>query len=230
MLKFTIKIKTFEVLESIPVAWSEADYRELLELFNFPDAQSVKSTELREMCLMSITDFEPAEAAAILLKYRLGESLNAGQIQQLSHDMQHDKISEEYPDIPLHYQLYNVNQLLRAAYNGTFPNTKAVMVEFDLLPGEGAQDVTIDKEIVLKALAGGLPDNALIKRLYSEHLAGNESFDDAEGILWEMQVATTAENHSIQVFSSEYWLDDLSGATEFETEVFEFQGELAEEE
>jgi hypothetical protein len=46
---------------------------------------------------MAITDFEPNEAA-IVLDYKLSDSLNEGQIQQISNDMLIDKISEEYPD------------------------------------------------------------------------------------------------------------------------------------
>jgi hypothetical protein len=48
---------------------------------------------------MAITDFEPNEAAAIVLDYKLSDSLNEGQIQQISNDMLIDKISEEYPEI-----------------------------------------------------------------------------------------------------------------------------------
>jgi hypothetical protein len=46
---------------------------------------------------MAITDFEPNEAA-IVLDYKLSDSLNEGQIQQISNDMLIDKISEEYPE------------------------------------------------------------------------------------------------------------------------------------
>jgi hypothetical protein len=50
--------------------------------------------------LLSITDFEPNEAAAIVLDYKLSDSLNEGQIQ-ISNDMLIDKISEEYPEIAM---------------------------------------------------------------------------------------------------------------------------------
>jgi hypothetical protein len=59
---------------------------------------------------MAITDFEPNEAAAIVLDYKLSDSLNEGQIQ-ISNDMLIDKISEEYPEI-MQAPLYHINQLL----------------------------------------------------------------------------------------------------------------------
>jgi hypothetical protein len=60
---------------------------------------------------MAITDFEPNEAAAIVLDYKLSDSLNEGQIQQISNDMLIDKISEEYPET-MQAPLYHINQLL----------------------------------------------------------------------------------------------------------------------
>jgi hypothetical protein len=60
---------------------------------------------------MAITDFEPNEAAAIVLDYKLSDSLNE-EIQQISNDMLIDKISEEYPEIAMQAPLYHINQLL----------------------------------------------------------------------------------------------------------------------
>jgi hypothetical protein len=42
----------------------------------------------------------------------LSDSLNEGQIQQISNDMLIDKISEEYPEIAMQAPLYHINQLL----------------------------------------------------------------------------------------------------------------------
>jgi hypothetical protein len=47
---------------------------------------------------MAISDYEPHEAAAIVLDYKL-EELNEGQIEQISHNMLIDKVCEEYPEI-----------------------------------------------------------------------------------------------------------------------------------
>jgi hypothetical protein len=56
-----------------------------------------------------ITDFEPNEAAAIVLDYKLSDSLNEGQIQQISNDMLIDKISEEYPEIAMGFYIISIN-------------------------------------------------------------------------------------------------------------------------
>ncbi len=100
---------------------------------------------IEEILFMAISDFEPEEAATIVLNYKLSDFLNDNQIEQISHEMLIDKISEEYADISLHHQLFNINQLLYKAYNGTFPNAKATIVDFEIQPNEN-----ITKETVLK--------------------------------------------------------------------------------
>jgi hypothetical protein len=67
---------------------------------------------VRRFSYLHFTDFEPNEAAAIVLDYKLSDSLNEGQIQQISNDMLIDKISEEYPEIAMQAPLYHINQLL----------------------------------------------------------------------------------------------------------------------
>jgi hypothetical protein len=82
-----------------------------------------------------ITDFEPNEAAAIVLDYKLSDSLNEGQIQQISNDMLIDKISEEYPEIRCRLlYIISINCFLK--YNGKFPNAKATVMEFSVMPSK----------------------------------------------------------------------------------------------
>ena len=58
----------------------------------------------------------------------------------------------------------------------------------------------------------GLPDNALLNRLYSDHLADHQ-FAEAASILWELRaVEKTAESITFDVVSSAYWLEDFKYA------------------
>jgi hypothetical protein len=92
-MKFNITIKSVTTVEEITNYWQNKDYIYLLERFNFPDANTVNPENLREMLHMAITDFEPNEAAGIILTYKLSERLNEGQIAQVSNDMLLDKVS-----------------------------------------------------------------------------------------------------------------------------------------
>lgn len=214
-MKFNITIRNIATVEEIPNYWQNQDYINLLELFNFPDASNVKPENLKEMLHMAITDFEPNEAAAMVLTYKLSERLNEGQIAQISNDMLLDKVSEEYPDIVLHYDLYNINQLMFKAFNGKFPNAKATIVDFSMISEDGF-DEEITKEIVLKSLNNGISDRNLIKRLFDEQMTTDKEFEEAEAILWELKKNNATD---FTLITSEYWLKD----EEFVT--LEFEGE-----
>lgn len=213
-MRFQIKINSFKTLDEVKDYWSTDDYIQLLDLFNFPDAASASKDSLRELLMMAITDFEPNEAAAIVLEYRLGEELTKGQIEQISNDMLLDKISEEYPEIHLHSRLFHINQLLFKAFNGKFPNIKASQFECTITSLEEKLDFELTKEAILKLMAEGLSDSNLIKRLFTEKMSSDVPFPEAADILWNVE-STDGKNYKI--LTSEYWLsnDDLI-AEEFE--------------
>ncbi|WP_452227897.1 hypothetical protein [Lacinutrix sp. MEBiC02404] len=217
-MKYQIVINKIKYLDELDNAWLHEDYVNLLERFGFPDAASANPEELRELLFMAISDFEPQEAAAIILTYKLSTELSKNQIEQISHEMLLDKISEEYANIALHHQLYNINQLLFKAYNGTFPNAKATTIEFQISPNKN-----ITKEIVLKAFNASFSKNNVIKRLYINQILGKEEFDEAEHIIWSLQ---NKENTSYTLITSEYWISkDSFLEAEFEANVIEFEEE-----
>ena len=200
-MNYKIQINSIESLDEIPNYWTDNDYQLLLELFDFPDAKSIKAENLLEMLQMAITDFEPADAARVLLQYKLSEDLNEGQMDQMSHDMLLDKISEEYPNISLHYSLYNINQLLFKAFNGSFPNIKATFLDFSISGNDANREFT--KPELLRLLYKGLSTGNLLVRMFEEQLTANVDFPDAESIIWELR---TEDNQNYQLVTSEYWL------------------------
>ncbi|NVO83709.1 hypothetical protein [Hymenobacter terrestris] len=218
--KTTITSK--ETLSEIPGTWQLTDYRCLMSAAGFPDGEDVPEAEAREMSLMALADLEPAEAATVLLSYRLGDELNDGQIDQISHDMQNDKIFEEYPEIGLHRHLFDANQFLRQAYNGKFPNGEAVLVHATVqLTGPDAPE-QLTAGLVLRALAPALSDRSLIKRLYAADLEDNTPFEAADNILWELTATPDSKapgTFAVRLISSEYWLQDLADTGEFEGEI-----------
>ena len=216
-MKYQTTINQIISVDEIEGAWTKADYVELLKRFGF-DEGDYKNEDPKEFLYMAIADNEPGEAAAIVLDYRLADYLNEGQISQISYDMQLDKISEEYPEISLHYPLFNINQLLYKAFNGKFPHAKASILDFETR-SESEEASELTKELALKALAGGLSDRSLLNRLFSDHLAGKVPFPEAEAIVWDLK---SKGEGNFQLVTSEYWLseDDFSSST-FESEVLE---------
>jgi hypothetical protein len=213
-MKYQISIKSANTVDEIEEYWTNEDYIKLLEKFDYPDASDADATSLRELLFMAISDFEPKDAAVILLEYKLSEDLNEGQIQQISNDMFLDKVCEEYPEIRLHSTLFHVNQLLFKAYNGKFPNAKATIIDCSIKPLEGDSETELTKENVLKLFSKGLSDSNLIKRLFDHAMNENAPFPEAEAVLWDL---TTSDNVNYTLTTSEYWLskEDII-ASEFE--------------
>ena len=202
-MEFKITINKVSTVNEIMNYWNNEDYKNLLEMFEFPEVETIQPDNLKEMLLMAITDFEPNTAANRLLTYKLSDQLGAGQIDQISNDMLVDKMCEECPEIELHYILFNINQLLFKAYNGKFPNAKATVVDFTMEPkGEFKDEIT--KEVVLKSFSNGIADTCVIKRLFDDQLISPEPFAQAESILWELN---DKGDNQYTLITSEYWMD-----------------------
>ena len=213
-MKYQITINSANTVDEIEEYWTNEDYINLLEKFDYPDASDADPATLRELLFMAISDFEPRDAAVVVLEYKLSEDLNEGQIQQISNDMFLDKVCEEYPEIGLHAKLFHINQLLFKAYNGKFPNAKATIVTLTIAPLESENKIQLTKEYVLKLLSKGLSDGNLIKRLFDQAMNENAPFPEAEDVLWDLTITDTL-NYTI--LTSEYWLnkEDII-ASEFE--------------
>jgi len=215
-MKVAVKISDLKTIDKIEGYWTNEDYITLLEEFDFPDAANSKPEELWEMLQMAISDFEPEEAAEVLLNYKLGNRLNKGQIGNISHEMQTDKLAEEYPDISFHFTLFNINQLLYDAYNGKFPHTEAITfkVQLDI---KADHEVQVTEAIVLKSIAAGLNNHNLLHRLFEKQLKPEVKFPEAVNIIWKLE---RLGNHQYQVTTSEYWIakEDLM-ALEFESKL-----------
>ncbi|MBG6063040.1 hypothetical protein IWX83_002848 [Flavobacterium sp. CG_9.1] len=213
-MNYQITIKKAYTVDEIEDCWTSDDYIKLLEKFDYPDAGDSDPATLKELLFMAISDFEPKDAAVIALEYKLSENLNEGQIQQISNDMLLDKVCEEYPEIGLHATLFHVNQLLFKAYNGTFPNAKATIIECSFVPLEEESEIELTKENILKLLNNGLSGSNLIKRLFDLPMTENLPFPEAEDILWEVR---STDNSNFTIITSEYWLskEDII-ASEFE--------------
>jgi len=201
-MKYLVKITDVKSTDKLEGAWSNDDFKELLVRFEFPDAEQIKTTELKEYLFMAISDYEPNEAAAILLDYKLSDVLNEGQIDNLSHEMLRVKVAETYTDIQLHQDLFNINQLLYEAYNGKFPQLQVNIVQFEITDEHNAP-VEITKETALKAVSQGLSENNLLNRLFSDQLEGKAPFPEAEGIVWNLQ---KKGNNTYSMTISEKWL------------------------
>ena len=221
-MNYQVVIKNIDTVNEVEGYWSDEDLVVLLQKFNYPDGATAEKSSLPELLEMAISDYEPNEAAQIVLEYKLGDELSAGQIEQISNNMLIDKVCEEYPEIHMQGRLFHVNQLLFKAYNGKFPNAKASVVHFSMTPTDG-ETQKLTAENILKLLNNGLSDRNLIKRLFENQMSQNIPFPEAESIIWEL---TTEDDVNYNLVTSENWInkDDVT-ASEFESVLEEVEDE-----
>jgi hypothetical protein len=222
-MNYQIVIKNIDTVNEVEGYWTDEDLVVLLQKFNYPDGATAEKSSLPELLEMAISDYEPNEAAQIVLEYKLGDELSAGQIEQISNNMLIDKVCEEYPEIHMQGRLFHVNQLLFKAYNGKFPNAKASVVHFSMTPINGELQ-KLTAENILKLLNNGLSDRNLIKRLFENQMSQNIPFPEAESIVWEL---TTEDGVNYNLVTSENWInkDDVT-ASEFESVLEEVEDEV----
>ncbi|WP_439581628.1 hypothetical protein [Dyadobacter bucti] len=217
MSHFKVKVLSFEQIHELPGSWEKSDLINLLNAMDYDNPGEIKDAELKEMCMMSLTDFEPEEAAKIVLDYTIADRLTEGQINNLSHEILSEKLWEEYPELHLHPDLFRSTQLLYDAFNGKFPRAEAVRFSIEV---EG--NVSIFEENpeapIVRILAAGMSDRSLIHRLFSDQLAG-EKFEEAKDILWQLNVVSKSANTvTFDIVSSTYWLEEIKYADSFEAE------------
>lgn len=186
-MKYKIEIKDVQTVDEIREYWTNEDYVQLLEKFDYPNAEDSKNENLRELLFMAITDFEPSEAAKLVLEYKLGEQLSQGQIDQISNDMLLDTVCEEYPEIELQSTLFHVNQLLFKAFNGKFPSSSSTIITCSIKSLDKNNEIPLTEEMVLRLLNNGLSDRNIVRRLFEEQMKGEKEFPEAEHIIWELK-------------------------------------------
>ena len=186
-MKYKIEVKNVQMVDEIREYWTNENYVQLLERFDYPNADDSKNENLRELLFMAITDFEPAEAAKLVLEYKLGEHMSEGQIDQISNDMLVDTVCEEYPEIELQSTLFHINQLLFKAYNGKFPSSSATIIECSIESLNNDNETSLTEEMVLRLLNNGLSERNIVRRLFEDQLKGEKEFPEAEHIIWELK-------------------------------------------
>lgn len=212
---FLIESWKQKTITQLPDGWSVEDYHALLDLLEIND---VPPTELKDYVLLGLGDLERPEAAKLVLTYLLADALNEGQIQNIAHELEEEKLWEEYADINLHKYFFQATELLYEAFNGGFPHPKAEAISLILKPihPTSAEDVKdLSAVSTLRLLSAGFDESSLLMRLFEEELKNGE-FADAAGIIWHQTVKMiTPDTFELTVVSSEYWFEDFAAPESF---------------
>ena len=212
---FSVSVVAAETLTAFDHAWSAEDFLSLLDAAGFEDGGELPPGEIEEMCVLSLQDHEPAEAAAIVLEHRLGDRLRKGQIEHLAHEFGDDRQWEHHPDITLHEPLFHVGSLLWRAFPGAFHKPNAVRIELTVAPADGeSQELLaehLDEVLLVRIIADGLPQRALLHRLFEDQL-DRGAFEEATAIVWTWTASPMAGGLKVVIVGSDAWIGPLRQA------------------
>lgn len=219
--EFHVEILSFEKISEIENAWKADDYKTLLSMMDIGEEElgGMSESELKEMCLMSLNDFEHHESAGFLLKHILEDEVTEGKIDQMSHQMIEAKLWEEHADSAYHMRLFNAYGLLRKAYNGIFKEPTGVKFTIRITAKNNDSFAIFDSSLhssIVRLIANGLNETAILNRLYEEQING-KSFPDAKNILWILtEKSITEEERRYEITSSDLWFGELEQNMNFE--------------
>lgn len=199
-------------LKELPNDWSLQDYRGVLDLTEMA-GEAIADAELKEMTYMALSELKRPEAATIVLNYLAGQHLSEGQIQNAAHEMEDEKLWDEYADMEFHRMFFTAGSLLYRAFNGGFPRPEAMEIEFSVQPANAAGRealLAMDSALIMRLLAPGCDEHSLFHRLLEDQLKGTE-FPEAAFILWDKKIiAESDKSITLRVISSNNWLEDFS--------------------
>lgn len=219
--EFNVEILSCVKIAEIENAWIADDYKALLSMMDLDEDELglMSESELKEMCLMSLNDFEPHESAKFLLTHIFKDEITEGKIDQLSHQMVENKLWEEHSDPAYHTSLFNAYGLLRKAYNGTFAKPTGVRFTIKITANKKDSFEILDSSlhaVIVRLLSNGLDETAILNRLYEEQMSG-ENFPDAKNILWILKEISIAEKErQYEITSSDLWFGELEEGLNFE--------------
>jgi hypothetical protein len=219
--KFNVEILTFMKISEIENAWMADDYKALLSMMDIVEDEldGMSKSELKEMCLMSLNDFDHHESAKFLLKHIFKDEITEGKIDQLSHQMVDAKLWEEHANPAYHTSLFNAYGLLRKAYNGIFKEPTGVKFTLKITANAKDSFEIFDQSlhaVIVRLLSNGLDETAILNRLYGEQISG-ENFPDAENILWRLkEISIKEKERQYEITSSDLWFGELEEGMSFE--------------
>lgn len=221
---YQILLTSFSKLREIEGVWVSDGFAALLNAMEYGGQSEMSDEDLREMCVMSLQDLEPEEAAYLVLKQVIGGALREGQLRNMANEMLEEKLWEEYVDPEFHERLFNVGSLLYAAMPRVFPEPDAVRLKIEVAGVDAASSQLLttspDESFLVRLLADGMDDHAVLRRMYGEQLVG-ASFPNASEIVWIVQSEPVGDSAlAFEVIGSGYWLDALARTKSYESTAF----------
>ena len=220
MTKYRVGVDEFEELAQLEQSWTPTDYVSILTSLDIADAEKIDAAELKDMTLFALQDLNPPDAAAVLLKYKVGTKLSAGQIRNYSIESQHERLWEQSADLSLHQDMFAVASLLNSVNAMAFPVPDALRVTFSIQCDDPSKlaifNSDMDRAILVRMISAGMNESAILNRLFGDQIATGK-VADADSIVWQIAIEHSDPTKlQVRITSSAYWLRALRETESFE--------------
>ena len=192
-LTYKVTINSVKSVSELPNYWTTEKLKQLLENLEFDGITGISDDQLRDYATMVLQDLDCADAARVLIDLTLGNQLSNGKKQNISEEMESDRLWEEYPDLSCHEPIFNAQVLLSQAFPST-QQPEVNLIEATLQPIDtnsashlkSLSQPNPPEAFIVRCLAAASAVNAILIRLFEDQINGDQ-FPEAEHIVWQVQ-------------------------------------------
>lgn len=223
--KYQVTVEELKEIHELPNAWTQLQFKGLLEHIEYEGISEIADEELKEMTCLALSDFTPEEAEVKVLEFRLGDKLNKGQRLNIAEELRSERIWEEYAEIKLHEELFNVSCMLFWAFPRKFHEPDIIRVKLSVRSINSASEINLKKPtaaFIARLLNDGMDEHNTIYRLFEDSLTSN-AFPEAEDIIWSFEdlgYQETDHSNTFIIYTSWNWIDEIKGVKNYESKAF----------
>ena len=219
--RFRLNVVDWTEIHRLPDSWPPERLRRVLELADFDDP--VTDEEAMDMAQLALQDLDEQDAGELVLQAVFGDSMSSGVRQNLVDDLRDDRPWEQFSRVEQQAGIFESMVLLQQAFPNRYGTPDAVRLRLRIEPQDRQAVAWLQGDpsfgLILRLLASGMPDDAVLKRLYSSELA-SDTFAEAQGILWRIDVVDPPDAEQaafeLDVYASHQWLATLELREEWE--------------
>ncbi len=212
--EFQVECVQWTQIRALPGDWPPA---RLMSLLDSLEVEGVAESDALEMTLMALQDRDLDEAADAVLQAVFGETMRRGVRDNLSHEIADDRPWEDFADLSQQAGIFSAVVLLQQAFPQRIARPDAVSITARVQTASGTgmawlDTDTVDPALMLRILAAGMDERAMLRRVFDESLAGSD-FPEAAGILWQVSRGPNqAAAREFTMISSHPWFGPLEDA------------------
>lgn len=222
---YQVTILSINEIHTLTGSWGNDSLRALLELAEVDDLGEIAEADLLEISLMVLQDLGNQKAGELVLEAVFGDSMRPGVRQNLVDDLQDSEPWNDFAEISQQRGIFIAVCLLHKAFPNRYgtPDALKVRARFQPLAKSGTMTLETPRaDWLIRMLACGMDENAIVHRLYGSELKTGE-FKDAPGLIWECEPvedpAGTETSRTFDITASSQLFNTLTARQSFTAEV-----------